>query len=361
MGNHSSSQQPKFYERFGVVSAITFVAACVLLQIHHTLDDVTIPWLKSLTPPATGYLSLLEFVSFISKESGFAVLVAFFLNLSIEWINRHRHAEQESTLVNLIDEKHQKRMDELLVELSQKYDERTTQLLKNVFQTVYERYIEKGVFRQIDDHVLKKDLMRKNYKVSMTITPIPNVDLVNLHFFIKYEAVNLTARQITMPLCGAMFDVTPEHEDKCKFVSARIGGKVYSAADLAGMVLCDTDNAQWSLRIEGTIEGGGTIPVELEYQKVGPRDYAEAICTTVQMDSMEVDVLLTDDTLRVNAVSLHPEDEKCTSPAGRAMFSSWKIEHAILPGQGAIVFWHPKRAKLAVPADAERAGDAAAH
>ena len=352
--SNDNPQKAKFYERFGVVSGITFFVACILLQLHHTIDDTTIPWLRSLSPPSLGYVSFLEFISFISKESGFAVLVAFFLNLSIEWINRHRHAEQENTLVSLLDSKHQKRMDELLIELSNKYDERTTKLLKDVFQTVYERYIEKGVFKVIDDHVLKKDLMRKNYKVSMTISAIPEVaNLVDLAFHIRFDAVNLTQQEITLPVCGAMIDVTPEHEDKCRFVSAKIGDQTYSEAELMHLVKRDDENAQWILKVDGTILGGGTVPVELVYKKVGPRDYSEVICSIVQMDSMEIDVLLTDDSLRVNAVSLHPEDERCTSPAGRAMFTSWKIDHAILPGQGAIVFWHPKRAKIAGSAEAE--------
>jgi len=341
------SSKPKFYEKFGIVSLLTFVVACILLDVDRTLDQVTIPWLKALPNYDTAYLSILEFIAFIAKESGFAVLVAFFLNLSVEWINRRHHAEQEQSLVSLLDTKHQNRMNELLVELAKKYDERTTKLLKDVFQTVYERYIEKGVFKVIDDHVLKKNLMRKNYKVSMTISPIAEVtNIVNLEFNIQFDAVNLTQQEITLPVCGTMIDVTPEHEEKCKFVRARIGGRAYDEGELMAMVQRDSEKAQWSLKVTGTIPAHGSVPIELVYKKVGPRDYSEVICSVVQMDSMEIDVLLTDDSLDVNAVSLHPEDERRTSPADRKMFTSWKIDHAILPGQGAIVFWHPKRVKI---------------
>ncbi|HEY4072672.1 MAG TPA: hypothetical protein VGM52_06170 [Herbaspirillum sp.] len=329
----TSHNKPKFFENFFVVSILTLLVAVLLLYVSHIFEENTEP--------------IEKLVSVVTKEAGFACLVAFFLNLSIEWINRYRHSEQATTLVRLLDEKHQERMEMLLKELDKKYNETSKKLLKDVFQTVYERYIEKGIFKVIDDHVLKKDVMRKGYKMTMKLEQIPNEnDLIGLTFYIHYKLVNLTDQPIEDVLLGVLIDVTPQHEDKCKFVTARIGDTEYSEEKLVALTTRDEVNAQWTLKISGRVEKGETLPVSLEYKKVGPRNYSEVMCTTVQMDSLEIEVLSLDGSLSVNAVSLHPENEVLTSPESMQNLKTWKIEHAILPGQGAIVFWHPQRDKI---------------
>lgn len=98
-----------------------------------------------------------------------------------------------------------------------------------------------------------------------------------------------------------------------------------------------------ALRITGNMKPAESIKVVLIYTKVAPRNYSEVICSTVQMDGLKLDVYLEDESLSVHAISLHPEDAVSTENSVFRRHASWKIPHAILPGQGAVLFWHPRR------------------
>ena len=70
---------------------------------------------------------------------------------------------------------------------------------------------------------------------------------------------------------------------------------------------------------------------------------------TVQMDSFYLETFCNDPGLSVLAMSLHPEPEFRTPHPVNAAFTNWTIDHAILPGQGIVVFWHPRRPPTQVP------------
>lgn len=338
----SSPPRKSIVRSFWFVSLLTLVLAIALLVGSEHLATSQEPYAK--------------FLAAATREAGFACLIAFFLNISVEAVTRLRHEEMERSLVERMDSKQQERIDSLLKSLDQKYQETSTALLRDVFRTVYERNIDPNVFKVVDNHVLKTDLMRKNFRVSMCIRPIRNEagvlapDLVELHFHIRYDAVNITDGDIEVLVLGAQFDVTPSHEERCKFEKAVVGTKTYSSEELEPFVKRDEANAMWQLAISNTIPARGSIPIELIYRKVGPRNFSEVICTTKQMDGLDVDVLVADadvQDLQVQAVSLHPETETLVSSPTRPEYNAWRISHAILPGQGMVVFWHPKRVKVA--------------
>lgn len=328
---HASA--PQWYERLSRVSLLILLLSFALLGIHAHLKN------------RGGHTY--DFLSELAHEAGFAGLVALFLNLSIEWVNRRRHADQEAALVRQLDSLHSERIATLLGVLDRKYQETANALLKDLFRTVYGRNIDPGVFKIVEDHVLKKELMRKHYKFSMGIRPLLEntelvANLVGLTFDIQYTAVNISSTKYEGTLLSAVIDITPEHESECRFLEARIGDKVYTAEELVNFVEKNTRDSMWVLRIKGEIDVEGQVPVSLRYKKVGPRDYSEVICSTVQMDGMEVVVVTTVKELKVNAVSLHPESERETS-LPNPDYMSWRVDHAFLPGQGMVIFWHPKR------------------
>jgi hypothetical protein len=350
----------KLYEYLWFVSFVSLSLALSLLTLHHR-------WEHSTDPD-------LVFLATVAKEAGLASFVAFFLNLSVEWINRRRHIEQEASLVALIDSKHQERIEsllgglrqehqdllrafgdaiekqhqthtgKLLDDLNKKYNETSEALLRNVFKTVYERYIEPGVFEVIEAHVLRKDVMRKDYKSSLTIGKFAGENpenFVNLCFANTYEVVNLTDRTIDNPVVLSMIDITPGYEENCKFISAVVDGEKYSERDLAPFIT--SSGAFQKLVISHKLLPRASVKVTVLYNKVGPRNFAEVICTTIQMDSFVMETISHDPELQVLAMSLHPEPEEHLPHPVDAGYTTWKINHAILPGQGMVVFWHPKR------------------
>jgi hypothetical protein len=324
-----------------MISFLSISLAFFLLLLHYHVMYSAEPAMKIL--------------SIVSREAGFACLVAFFLSLTVEWVNRRRHAEAEASLVNRVDAKHQERIDALLKSLEGKHEATSKELLKDVFKTVYERNIDAGIFKVVDDHILKKNLLRKGYKCSITVEPltaegdVPGpLPLVKLTFQISYLAVNITDQPIQETILKACVDITPEHEERCRFVRASIDGQDYSSGELEPFLRKDIGNAVWILEIPGPIDKRKEVPVYFEYCKVAPNHNSEVICSTVPMDGLEWDVLLRDGSLDVNSMSLHPENEVRVSAPNRKEFSAWRLNHAILPGQGVVVFWHPKRLSAVV-------------
>lgn len=357
-----NAQKKKFYENLFLMTLIFTTISASLLYLFHR-------WEGSDN-------SDLHFIAEICKEAGFAGLVAVFLNLSIEGVNRRRHHDLESSLAKSIDDMHKQRIatvleqlrgehDVLLKELSdeldskhaahrtsllsgldEKYSENSKKLLKDVFRTVYERYIEEGVFKVIDTHVLKKEVMRKAFRAELSIRRLEgdNPDnLVKLGYSQSYILVNITDRKVSTALIGATIDVTPAYESECRFLSAKIGDRLFEADELAKLIVKDNENDLWSIAISGELKPRESVEVSLRYDKVAPKTYSEVILTTVQMDSIELEAICFMDELCVSAVSLHPDDAEKLPPSILPESTSWKINHAILPGQGIVVFWHKKR------------------
>jgi hypothetical protein len=191
--------------------------------------------------------------------------------------------------------------------------------------------------------------MRKGYQLTLKISPAAlqddgqTVDLVDLTFLIEFEVVNLRQVPIDTLLLGAIIDVVPAHESRCRFVKAEIGGLSHEGEALDRHTSFDEGESLRTLRITGNMKPAESIKVSLTYTKVAPKNYSEVICSTVQMDGLKLDVYLEDDSLAVHAISLHPEDAVASENSVFRRHSSWKIHHAILPGQGAVLFWHPRR------------------
>lgn len=340
---------PRWFEQFWVISFANLLLFSALFATY-----LHIPKGADAQPT---HLAL------FLKEAAFACLVAFFLNVSIEWVNRKRHQLQEEKLVRHLDMKHKERQDELLKSLDERHTQSSLALLKDVFRTVYERNIEPGVFKVVDNHVLRRDVMRKNYQLALKISPIADLgesggthDLVDLTFQIEFDVVNLRQIAIDSLLLGATIDVLPSHDSRCRFMKAEIGGVIHEGEALDRHTIFDEEESLRTLRITGNLKPAESVKVILIYSKVAPKNYSEVICSTVQMDGLKLDVYLEDDSLAVHAISLHPEDAVATENSVFRRHSSWKIPHAILPGQGAVLFWHPRRSLRSIEGSANLGG-----
>lgn len=98
-----------------------------------------------------------------------------------------------------------------------------------------------------------------------------------------------------------------------------------------------------SLTISRLIPANDSINVALEYQKLAPMDSSEIIVTSVPMDEIMLEVVDTSELFTVEAMSLHPENEVLVTPSDHRHLMQWKIEHAILPGQGIVMMWHVEK------------------
>jgi hypothetical protein len=313
-------EQP-WYENFTWVSLAIGSAALFFLIAHWLIEQYT---------PAIYGESMLNF---ILKEAGMAGLIAVFLNVSIEWINRRRHAMHQQSLLEELEKKHAETTKKLLVEVN-----------AQLFKTVYQRNIDSAVFQQVEKHLLRSDVMRRQFEVSFVLERFlePNTfkptEFVMLKYRNDYHVVNLTDKPVVVDVVKAMVDVTPSYKESCKFTRVVLGNETVSDEELRKSVTNHDHRNLMTVKINRSVPANDTLRVSVEYCKLAPLDYYEIVCSTVPMDGLALEVITPDQLFTVEAISLHPEDE-VVKVAGKLQ-SKWCIEHAILPGQGIAMMWH---------------------
>jgi hypothetical protein len=314
-----------WYENFRVVSFTLGMVSLILIGIHWYLDQHTSTSIgKSL-------------FSYIFKDAGIAGLIALFLNISIEWINRKRHTNNQDYLLAKLEEKHEETSKSLL-----------TSVNKQLFKTVYERNIDPAVFDQVEKHLLRAETMRKDFLASFKVSPFLDptsgeaTNFVKIEFCNTFRLFNLTDKPIEVVVAKAIVDVTPLYRDSCYFKKVTLGAEIIDKDALADThVKVAPGRNLLKLEIKRIVPPDDSLPVEIEYCKLAPVDYSEIVLTTIPMDGLTLEVSDPQEIYTVDAVSLHPEDEILKTPKDQRHLLRWKIEHAILPGQGIVMFWHP--------------------
>jgi hypothetical protein len=236
----------------------------------------------------------------------------------------------------------------LLLELEKKHVETTKQLLVEVneqlFKTVYQRNIDAAVFAQVETHLLRSDVMRREFEVAFKLkrflepaTSKPT-EFVELNYRNDYYVVNLTDSPVAVDVAKAMVDVTPSYREHCKFTQVDLGGEIITGEELNNLVTNHDQRNLMTLKINRVIPANEKLRVSVEYSKLAPLDYCEIICSTVPMDRLTLEVNTPDELFTIEAISLHPEDE--VVKVAKKHQSKWCIEQAILPGQGIAMMWH---------------------
>lgn len=322
----SSQDQPMFrprawYERFPYVCTAIAVASITLLTLY---------WSFSKHPDFKENL-----FTFILKEAGMAGLIALFLNISIEWVARRKHEHQTASLLGQLESKHEETSRKLLRDVNQQ-----------LFKTVYQRDVDPVVFRQVEKHLLNANFMRRDFVVSFKLKrfddPVTDkkTGLVLINYTNDYKLHNLTDRSVKGVVAIAKVDVTPAFREHCKFTRVSIGGVEIPEQELADCVVPVEDRNMIFLKIHREIDANDFVAVRVEYQKLAPDNYSEVIVTTMAMDRLAIDVSDPEECFTIDAVSLHPEDEKRVTPPTQKHLLKWTIEAPILPGQGLVMFWH---------------------
>jgi hypothetical protein len=326
--------QPRWYEKFKQVNITLGLAASVLLAIHWSIETFATSEISGSLP------------NFILKELGMAGFIALLLNISIEYINRRREAIQQHELLSELEKKRLETSTQLLGDLEKKHAETSAKLVADVneqlFKTVYQRNVDPAVFKQVEKHLLRSDIMRREFSVSFKLkrfldptTSEPTM-FVELTYCNDYRVINLTDNPVTVAVAKATVDVTPVYKDHCKFTRVDLGGEIIEGDKLDALVA--KDGNFMSLVINRSVPPNDTFPVRVEYRKLAPLDYSEIICTTVPMDNLSLEVNTPDELFTVSALSLHPEDGVLKYSEKHQ--SKWKIEQPILPGQGIVMMWH---------------------
>lgn len=335
----------KWYENFKHVSWLLFAFSIVFLSTHWAIEELT-PHKKSL-------------LSYLLKDAGIAGLIALFLNLSIEWINRKRHHDHQARLITELQQKYQAITDKLLHDLENKHQATSAHLLsdvtKKLFQTVYERNVDPEVFRQVDLHLLKASIMRKeffvDFKLRRFVDPATNqaTNFVVLDFCNDFQVINLTNAAVEADIAKAMVDVTPQYKNHCYFKKVTINGREIDRKELEERNHVVATENYLTLNIPQSIKPNDPQIVRIEYTKLAPIDYNEIVVTTIPMDGITLTASDPEEFFTISAVSLHPSNEELITPKTQKHLYRWKINNAILPGQGIVMMWHPTHTAVDPP------------
>lgn len=320
----------RLYENFPVVCWTIGIVSTIFLGIHWFVEQKT--------SSVYGHSML----NFILKELGFAGFIALILNLSIEWVNRKRHSSHQNALLEKLEVKHQQTSEKLLKDVNE-----------HLFKTIYERNIDPSVFQQVEEHLLRAKVMRKDFVASFKIKPFTNPQTlaasryVQISLVNRYRIFNLTDKPIQVDVAKVIVDVTPEFKSACFFKCVKLGEEVIESADLLkhGHVTPIPNRNLIYLHISRTVPPNDSLPVTIEYTKLAPLDYSEIVVTTIPMDGLTLEVSDPEEKFTVEAISLHPENETELTPSDQLHLRQWRIEHAILPGQGIVMMWHPNDVK----------------
>lgn len=317
--------QHLWYADFNKVSLTLLAFSLLLLVAYWALTEYTT--YKNSLPV------------FLIKEAGMAGLIALILNISIEWVNRKRHNDHQTSLLEKLDLKHEATSTKLLKEVT-----------KKVFQAVYERNVDPTLFKQVDKHLLRADVMRRDFSATFTLEPFQDprtqgqkeTGLVKLHFFNTFEICNLKEEPYSGILVKAVVDINPQFKENCHFNKITIGDKIYNKAELANQDLCKEVEGYLVVKIAGELKPNESKLISIEYVKLAPIDFNEIVVSTIPMDCLSLHISDPKQMFTIKAVSLHPSDEVLTSAPENRYLYSWKIKDAVLPGQGMVVMWHPR-------------------
>jgi hypothetical protein len=337
------TESARWYEQFKFVCFLIGLVAVLLLAIHWILITYSPKHIAD------------SYISFLFKEAGMAGLIALFLHVSIEWITRRREQLHRSALISSLEEKHQQTSNALLIALDEKHRSTSAKLLDDVnqqlFRTVYKRNIAPAVFEQVEKHLLRSDIMRKDFSAYFEIRPFidpqtkASTQFVELYFCNEYVVQNLTDSPIEAEVVRAIVDVTPIYRDQCYLKQITLGEETIDKEALIGKGYVQQVENRNLIKayIKRTIVGNDAMRVRFEYVKLAPIDYSEIVITTLPMDGLVLEVNNPTGSFTIGAVSLHPEDAMLLTPEDRQHLQKWKIDHAILPGQGIALMWHPNK------------------
>ena len=295
--NSSEDKDPAWFENFFVVEGfiLIFSSVCLIAYSH-------IPVINSTQP---------SLLALFLKEMGFAGFVAFFLNMSIEWVNRRRHEKFVHSLS------------------------------RDIFKTVYGRNIDKKIIDQIEKNVLKCDTYRKNYLVEVRLEvwrDKPN--FVKFCFYNSYDVVNIGSEKSKIPIIKAQIDLNDPDADRLEQV--KIDEEIYPIEKISV-----SENGFMTINLESELERNQVKKVCLTYVKHMPIDSSEAIITTFPMDGMRLVVSDPYEKFEIGAISLHPENALADNlNEDRNDYKKWVLDCGVTPGQGMMLFWKPKKVSV---------------
>lgn len=247
----------------------------------------------------------------VAKEIGMGGLVAFILNISIEFVNRKKHE-------NFVNE-----------------------IGNNLFKAVYGRNIDEAITSQLDKHLFSSDCIRREYFIDAAFAL--DGDKLLMKNCVSFHVENITKTAKKIPIVKTLLDKMNPLKDHEILVDDVLIYKTLddenNMAEQNSKLSINHDIDCVRISFQDTLRPGEKIRVVQKYTRTVPNYFNEVFSTTIPLDSFRIRV--TDNTnlnLKIVAFSIHPEDEELL-PGATQISQEWRVKDAILPGQGVVLSW----------------------
>ncbi|MEK6262714.1 MAG: hypothetical protein AABP62_29300 [Planctomycetota bacterium] len=300
-----------------------------------------------------------------AHEVGMALLVACIVVPTFEWsLRKSEHAQQEAMRTRDREEQKQR---QLQLEADQK--RREEEIRKDIHRFVLGYSIDSDVVRELYSSVFESKLMRENLGVTYEFRSLdPNKESLRVRVAVSYRIKNMAKESQHYPVVHYFRNVCPAEEQKDGFTACQVFEYPEDPKTLPAKLIHDfndeKERGKFKVVHEGMKHGialddaiiiapGQAIVVKYVYEVSKRFSDVMTYMTTHPAKDFRICAVLCDDRvsdLEFEVDSAHRLDPiRVSVPTKNARFYEWKINAAVLPGQGIELSWHQQ---AAVPAPA---------
>lgn len=260
---------------------------------------------------------------YLCKEIGMAMVIAICLVVTIERLSRAEHEEAAEKLIDNI--------------------------AKDIFKAVYNRYIPKELFLEVEKCLLKSDVKRDKYQLIYELRELEANELAKLQIttdndyiisdlFSSYELCNITDVEIDKEL---VFSIEIPNEAKLRSLTEISSFQVEDQDMIFESISYDANKhenlADLSFSMNVKIPARSSIRVSMKGKTVKRRIDADLWSSRFPSSDIEVSVTAPKN-CNIQCKANHPE--KLIKKTSGSTLTVWQLPYGILPYQSIYIWWN---------------------
>ena len=259
---------------------------------------------------------------FLSKELGMALVIAIVLVFTIEKVTRRQHGQAA---------------DRLMAEIN-----------KDIFRSVYKRYIPPAVFDEVEKCLLTKNVFRKRYQLCYTLRKLRDQEFDGIEGISKEEhlALELYSSYVlenttdTEQVETIGFAIEIPNEPALKSLTKIKSFKIDDEERVTNPKTFDDDCTAQELYVEFEVEipARGKRNISMEGFTVKRSIDGDSWASRIPSNGVQISVVAPENCM-VDCKANHSEKLvwKNTSSSGPTI---WQLDHGIFPHQSVTIWWN---------------------
>ena len=282
---------------------------------------------------------------------------------SIKKIDSQTRKQNQQDLDNILDsikkidsqtrKQNQQDLDNILDSIEQKIDSKI-EALEEAEQNsiIYSQVSDKKIFNEIENHLLRKDFIIRNYEVEIQLRWSNQYhDFLIERNIVDYSIENISSERLSYPLRHLITNKEQSHQHSPKILEYKRNEKNSLQGIIKDNIQKQINEKSSEIVIEESvsIEKKSSEKVHIVSEVLRQANYEEPWVLSKIADGFQISVSERPDNLEVDCVPLHPlsilspeEQAKYYDKPekhGQSKQYTWTIKTGILPYQGLLVYW----------------------